>query len=59
MPVKYGSSQVPSSFWVSTRWATPRSTALPSRSPADSRAISAQAVCEGVEAPFPAQDGSL
>lgn len=29
VPVKYGSSQVPSSRWVSTRYAMPRSTASP------------------------------
>lgn len=53
VPVKYGSSQDPSSRWVSASHSTPRSTALESRSPAASRAISAQAVCEAVEAPRP------
>lgn len=53
VPVKYGSSQEPSSRWVEASQATPRSTAPDSRSPAASRAISAHAVCEAVEAPRP------
>lgn len=53
VPVKYGSSQEPSSSWVAASHSTPRSTALESFSPAASRAISAQAVCEAVEAPRP------
>ena len=53
VPVKYGSSQEPSSRWVPASQAMPRSTALPSRSPAASSASSAQAVWEAVEAPRP------
>src|SRR5919206_302677 len=44
VPVKYGSSQEPSSRWVAASHATPPSTALDSCSPAASRAISAHAV---------------
>ncbi len=53
VPVKYGSSQDPSSFCVSASQRMPRSTALPSRSPAASSASSAQAVCEAVDTPRP------
>ena len=53
VPVKCGSSQEPSARWVSASQATPRSTALLSRSPAASSASSAQAVWEAVEAPWP------
>lgn len=55
VPVKYGSSQVPSSSWVSVSQAAPRSTALESRSPADKSAIIAHPVCEAVETPWPFQ----
>lgn len=53
VPVKCGSSQEPSACWVSTSQATPRSTDVLSRSPAASRASSAQAVWDAVEAPWP------
>lgn len=53
VPVKNGSSQDPSSCWVRVRKVTPRVTAGLSRSPAASRARSAQAVCEAVDSPRP------
>ena len=49
MPVNHGSSHVPSSFCVSSRYSTPRSTDSDPTSPAANKPIRAQAVCEAVD----------
>ena len=57
MPVNCGSSQPPSARWVCASQRMPRSAAAPSPSPAASSASSAQAVCDAVDSPRPAQLG--